>query len=172
MQYGRLELTSETALVESELFQGLTPDQVDRLASLATTVTAEPKDHLFKSGEAASHFYVVLQGEIEFHMDVPAWWGIDTPHRKVSTAKPGQILGWSALVEPYTYSLTAICTEKATLARFDGAQTIALIEAEPHMGRVLLARALHVVSRRFHTLAEAIMAQRAVQVSQSASRAT
>ena len=40
------------------------------------------------------------------------------------------------------------------------------------MGRVLLARALHVVSRRFHTLAEAIMAQRAVQVSQSASRVT
>ena len=64
-------MTSETALIESELFQGLTPDQVDRLASLATTVTAEPKDNPFKSGEAASHFYVVLQGEIEFHMDVP-----------------------------------------------------------------------------------------------------
>ena len=51
MQYGRLELTSETALIESELFQGLTPDQVDRLASLATTVTAEPKDTCSRVGK-------------------------------------------------------------------------------------------------------------------------
>ncbi len=89
----------------------------------------------------------------------------------MSTAKAGQIFGWSALVEPFVYSLTAVCVTDATLARFEGSQLADLCVRDPHVGYRLLGQVLKVVSGRFHTLAEAVMAQRAVQVSQAASRA-
>ena len=161
----------ETALAKSELLKGLAPDQAERLAQLAESVTAKAGANLFKAGDYAQHIYVVLDGEVELHMQVPDWWGIDTPHRKVSTAKAGQVIGWSALVEPYVYQLTGVCVTNATLARFEGAEVTEFAIRDPLAGHRLLSQVLKVVSGRFHTLAEAVMAQRAVQVSQAASRA-
>ncbi len=161
----------ETALAKSELLKGLAPDQAERIAELAANTTAKAGSELFKAGDYAQHLYVVLDGEVELHMQVPEWWGIDTPHRKVSTAKAGQMIGWSALVEPYVYQLSAVCVTNATLARFEGSEVSEFAMRDPLAGRRLLSQALKVVSGRFHTLAEAVMAQRAVQVSQAASRA-
>ena len=161
----------ERALAQSELLKGFSPIDVERFQELATIVTAEAGSELFKSGDYAQHLYVALEGEVELHMSVPEWWGIDTPHRKVSTAKTGQVFGWSALVEPYVYSLTAVCVSDVSLARFEGSQLTDLSVRNPHIGYRLLSQVLKVVSGRFHTLAEAVMAQRAVQVSQAASRA-
>lgn len=161
----------ESVLAHSELLRGFGPIQIERFEDLATIITVEAGIELFKSGDYAQHLYVTLDGEVELSMDVPEWWGIDTPHRKVSTAKAGQIFGWSALVEPFVYSLTAVCVTDATLARFEGSQLADLSVRDPHIGYRLLSQVLKVVSGRFHTLAEAVMAQRAVQVSQAASRA-
>lgn len=161
----------ERALAQSELLKGFSPIEIERFEDLATIITAEAGDELFKSGDYAQYLYVALDGDVELRMDVPDWWGIDTPHRKVSTAKVGQILGWSALVEPFVYSLTAVCITEARLARFEGSQLADLSVRDPHIGHRLLSQVLKVVSGRFHTLAEAVMAQRAVQVSQAASRA-
>ncbi len=160
----------ETALAQSELLKSLAPDQAERLAKLATSTTAKAGSELFKSGDYAQHLYVVLDGEVELHMQVPEWWGIDTPHRKVSTARAGQVIGWSALVEPYVYQLTAVCVTNSTLARFEGSEVSEFAIHDPLAGHRLLSQVLKVVSGRFHTLAEAVMAQRAVQVSQAASR--
>ena len=160
----------ETALAQSELLKSLAPDQAERLAELATSTTAKAGSELFKTGDYAQHLYVVLDGEVELHMQVPEWWGIDTPHRKVSTAKAGQVIGWSALVEPYVYQLTAVCVTNSTLARFEGSEVSEFAIHDPLAGHRLLSQVLKVVSGRFHTLAEAVMAQRAVQVSQAASR--
>lgn len=160
----------ETALAKSELLRGLAPEQTKHLAEMAASATAKAGSVLFESGDYAQHLYVVLDGEVELHMQVPEWWGIDTPHRKVSTAKAGQVIGWSALVEPYVYLLSAVCVTNATLARFEGSEITEFAMQDPLAGHRLLSQVLKVVSGRFHTLAEAVMAQRAVQVSQSASR--
>lgn len=165
-------VSSGSALCESELFEGLTSEQATRLESLASIIRIPAGAELFRSGSPASHLYVVLDGTVELHMAIPDWWGIDTHRRKVSTARAGQVLGWSAMVQPSTYSLTAVCSGKTTLARFNAADIAEATENDPHMGRTLLARILRVVSRRFDMLAEAVLAQRAVQASQDASQAS
>ena len=162
--------SSRNALRESELFEGLTPEQADRLESLAAVVRAPAGAELFRSGDPASHLYVVLDGAVELHMTVPEWWGIDTHRRKVSTAGAGHVVGWSAMAQPAAYSLSAVCREKAILARFNAEDIAEATASDPHMGQTLLSRILRIVSGRFDLLAEAMLAQRAVQASQSASQ--
>lgn len=159
------------ALLQSELFDGLTEQQAESLRALAEVVRAPAGTELFRSGAPASHLYVVLDGAVDLHMNVPEWWGIDTTRRKVSTAGVGHLVGWSAMAQPSTYSLTAVCAARTTLARFDAAGIAEAAANDPHMGQTLLSRILQVVSRRFDLLAEAVLAQRAVQASQSASGA-
>ena len=159
------------AVMDSELFAGLSPEQAQRLDRLAKKVRFKKGAVLFSAGEAAEDLYVVLEGAVELRMPVPGWWGIDTPHQKMTTARPGQIVGWSALAEPCMYSLTAVASERCLAARFEASALRDLMSADPEMGNRVRARALSVVSRRLDTMAEAVLAQRAVMASQAASRA-
>ncbi len=163
--------STRNALRESELFEGLTSEQAARLEDLADVVRAQAGTELFRSGDPASHLYVVLDGAVELHMTVPEWWGIDTDRRKVSTAGAGHVVGWSAMAPPAAYSLSAVCREKTMLARFNAEDIAEATANDPHMGQTLLSRILRIVSGRFDLLAEAMLAQRAVQASQSASQA-
>ena len=126
--------SSRNALRESELFEGLTSEQTARLEGLADVVRAQAGTELFRSGDPASHLYVVLDGAVELHMTVPEWWGIDTDRRKVSTAGAGHVVGWSAMAQPAAYSLSAVCREKTTLARFNAADIAEATANDPHHG--------------------------------------
>ena len=157
--------------MNSELFADLSSRQAQRLDRIARRVRFKKGAVLFSAGEAAEHLYVVLEGAVELRMPVPGWWGIDTPHQKMTTARQGQIVGWSALAEPCVYSLTAVASERCSAARFEASALRDLMSADPEMGNLVRARALSVVSRRLDTMAEALLAQRAVMASQAASHA-
>ncbi len=157
--------------MNSELFADLSSSQAQHLDRLAKRVRFKKGAVLFSAGEAAEDLYVVLEGAVELRMPVPGWWGIDTPHQKMTTVRPGQIVGWSALAEPCTYSLTAVASERSSTARFEASALRDLMSADPEMGNLVRARALSIVSRRLDTMAEALLAQRAVMASQAASRA-
>ena len=159
------------AIMSSELFADLSPRQAQRLDRLAEPMRFKKGAVLFAAGEAAERLYVVLEGAVELRMPVPGWWGIDTPHQKMATARAGQSVGWSALAEPGVYSLTAIAIERCAAARFEASALRELMSADPELGSLVRARALSVVSRRLDALAEALLAQRAVMASQAASHA-
>ena len=159
------------AIMNSELFADLSPRQAQSLDRLAKHVRFKKGAVLFSAGEPAERLYVVLEGTVELRMPVPGWWGIATPHEKMTTARPGQIVGWSALAEPCVYSLTAVASERATAARFEAGALRELMSADPELGNIVRARALSVVSRRLDALAEAMLAQRAVMASQAAAPA-
>ena len=159
------------AIMNSELFADLSSRQAQRLDRLAKRVRFKKGAVLFSAGEAAEHLYVVLEGAVELRMPVPGWWGIDTPHQKMTTARQGQIVGWSALAEPCVYSLTAVASERCSAARFEASALRDLMSADLELGNLVRARALSVVSRRLDALAEAMLAQRAVMASQAASHA-
>ena len=159
------------AIMNSELFADLSSVQARRLDRLAENVRFKRGAVLFSTGEAADNLYVVLEGAVELRMPVPGWWGIDTQHQKMTTARAGQIVGWSALGEPCVYSLTAIAAERCSTARFGAHALRKLMSADPELGNLVRARALSVVSRRLDVLAEAMLAQRAVMASQAASQA-
>ena len=160
------------AILNSELFADLSPRQAQRLDRLAERVRFKTGAVLFSAGEPAERLYVVLEGAVELRMPVPGWWGIDTPHQKMTTVRPGQIAGWSALAEPCVYSLTAVASERCATARFEASALRELMGADPELGNRIRARALSVVSRRLDALAEAVLAQRAVMASQAASPAS
>ena len=119
--------TTAHAILNSELFAGLSSEQARRLDRLAEPVRLKEGAVLFSAGQTADNLYVVLDGAVELRMPVPRWWGIDTPHQKMTTAQPGQIVGWSALVEPYVYSLTAVASGRASAARFDGGALLCVV---------------------------------------------
>ena len=58
------------------------------------------------------------------------------------------VLGWSALIEPYAYQSSAYCLEECELIAFDSLKLSELTGHQPQLGNMLMNRLLQIVSGR------------------------
>ncbi len=66
----------------------------------------------------------------------------------VHTAKPGEVFGWSALVEPYIYTASAKCVGKVEEIYLKGQDLMGLFEQSPHTGCVVMRNLSSSISSR------------------------
>jgi CRP-like cAMP-binding protein len=101
-----------------DLLQGLSPDETARVSSLGTVRVLAPGEVLFGLGASAEHLFVVQRGRLA--LSLPMRIGDRDEDVFMEERVPGQALGWSALVPPHRFTLTATAaveTEVLCLAR-------------------------------------------------------
>ena len=109
--------------------------QLANVAMLADEIAAEKGETLFEVEQPADTLYLLLEGNIDLHYIV-----IDREDPRirkdffVSEINPGEILGLSAFIEPYQYTLTAIVTNGSRLVKFNAAGLRELQDSDPKLG--------------------------------------
>ena len=96
---------------------------------------------LFKVGDSAGHFYVLLKGQVQLSL------GQDRP--VVYNARhPGEIIGWSGLIGRDAYSATAKCAESTNLLRFDRKSFLTILTKNPANEALLFRRLAEMLGNR------------------------
>ena len=106
------------ALRKSDLFKGVSDDHVTVLESLLRLQVWEPEHFIFAQNEPASRFYILIEGRVELvhrFQDDSALIGL----LPVEVVKPYAAFGWSALVEPFRYTLTAKALNRCSAYSFN-----------------------------------------------------
>ena len=67
---------------------------------------------------------------------------------KVHTIMEGEVFGWSALIEPYTYTSTAKCVEKVEEVYIKGSDLLNLFQQNLHIGYVVMRNLNAIISSR------------------------
>ena len=106
--------------------------QLRRLLAHAQELQLGAGATLFRQGDAADRFYVLRNGAVQ--VGVPA---INGPELEVQSLGPGDVIGWSWLIEPYRWAFDARVTRDARLLAFDGPKIIAECERDPALGYAL-----------------------------------
>jgi CRP/FNR family cyclic AMP-dependent transcriptional regulator len=119
-------------LRNSDLCKGLSDEEFQKIASLAKRFTHSTGEYLFMLGDAADHLYVVLEGKVA--LCFPMSFGDVMKDVTVESARPGQTLGWSTMVKPYRFTLSARATETTQLVSFLRSDLLRLFENEPRIG--------------------------------------
>ena len=82
-------------------FRDLTNEQINMIAEISSAV-CYPKNYvIFEEGEVGDRLYLLLKGEVEVSYKIG-----EDGLVKVVTVAGEEIVGCSALVEPYTYTAT------------------------------------------------------------------
>jgi CRP-like cAMP-binding protein len=97
---------------QSELFKGLDEGFVKEFMDLGEKETYKTGHILFREGDRAGYFYVLLEGGVKITIG-------ETGHTVYSVDQPGEVFGWSSLVGRDDYSASAECREKTRLLRID-----------------------------------------------------
>ena len=155
-------MVSPELLRRYPFFGSFDDDELKAIAMLTDEVTVEGGTTLFESGQPAVYFYVLLEGEIEWHYDA-----VNPAHTErsrdflIEDFSPGEPLGIAAVLEPHVYLGRADVRSRSRLLRIEGPRLRALCELDTGMGPMLMRQIMKVAVSRLARMRGLLAAARA-----------
>ncbi len=149
----------EKALKRAEVFLGLDDNDLSKIAALPSCreEAYQAEAVIFRAGDEAKYLYVLKEGEVDLVMEVP-------PRSKQAAAKvvvdritTGGFFGWSSLVEPHFYTMSAICREPSRVVIISGVELMALFDKDYHVGYKVFQSLSHIIGARLRDMEQVLV---------------
>jgi CRP/FNR family transcriptional regulator, cyclic AMP receptor protein len=88
-----------------ELLDGLSSDETEQVLALGTRLIVPSGNELFRLGDPADRLFLTESGRIRLTLPMQVRGREEDIF--VEERSPGQTVGWSALIPPYRFTLTA-----------------------------------------------------------------
>ncbi|MCS6909457.1 MAG: cyclic nucleotide-binding domain-containing protein [Anaerolineales bacterium] len=128
---------------QTDIFYGLTPSQLERIAALCQERRFNIGDVIFQENSIGDEIYIIVQGEVDIQMDPSL---VADPNIQptqpvtITTLRRGQSFGEIALVDEGLRSATARCASNNTiLLAISRDNLIGLCEEDPQLGYRLMS---------------------------------
>ena len=132
-------------LKQSDLFWGMDKNFVKTAMEMSTKETFDEKESIFKEGDPANAFYVLVKGRVQISLGENS--------REVYVAyQAGEIIGWSSLIGREILSATATCLEPTIVSRFDRDRFLENLEKHPSEEAMLFKRVAMTLGNRLVTI--------------------
>jgi len=124
-------------------FAGISDESIKQLAMIAEEQAVSADTVMFREGDPADHVAVILKGEVNIQYTLG-----NGELRTVDTLVDGDLLMWSALVEPYKATAQATTTKETHLAKIKAAKLRTLCEEDPMLGYRLMTQVAKMLANR------------------------
>ena len=139
-------------LKSCEFFSGLMIEHLEKVAVLCRGGSYQQGTMIFKEGDEATELYVLTGGRVALEMEVRPMPDRPAIPTAVEVVTKGESFGWSALVEPYIYTLSARCMTNCTTLAIKGDMLRKVMADDPGLGYELMKRLAGLISLRLtHT---------------------
>jgi CRP-like cAMP-binding protein len=129
-----------------ELLDGLTAEQAAAVKALGSTVALAAGESLFRLGSDADRLFVVERGRIA--LSLPMRVGQQEEEVLVEERAAGQAVGWSALVPPHRFTLTATAQVDTQVLALPRAALLAHFADRPDVGYAVTRNVAAVTGQR------------------------
>ena len=142
-----------------QMFEDLNDDQLTRIQKHCREATFSRGDKIFGAGEKPQYLWVVMEGQVALQWTTPGRSAL--PESTISRLSESMTFGWSSLVPPYTYRLSAYCTTRTCkVMQVERDALIKLFEKDAEIGYKVMLKLLSVVGSRFLNLQDEVARQR------------
>ena len=148
------------------VFSDIPGDKLSAIAQMGERIEFKPQEVIFQQEDTAKNLYGVLDGEVElslifkgevFKTDIQYE---DSVHTRVEvlerpiiidTVGPGEIFGWSSLVNPKRLTATAKCSKLTQVFSLPAADLKSTLDKDPGLGYVIMERLAEIISSRLQS---------------------
>ncbi len=106
---------------------------------------------IFEQKSVANHLYLLVKGAVDV-----IYKPYDSPPMTITSIRPGNFFGWSAVIGNVVYTSSAICQEDCEVLRISGRKLRAMCKKHPSAGRIILQLLADSVSSRWANAQEQI----------------
>lgn len=129
-----------------ELLAGVAPAHVEAISALGHASTLRTGDTLFRLGEVADSLIVIDRGRVA--LTLPMQVRDHDEDILIEERGPGQTVGWSALIPPHRYTLTASALIETDVLALPRAALLDYFSAHPAVGYAVTRNVASVVGQR------------------------
>ena len=144
----------------SALFQGLSDDELGFFTRSCKKLTVKKGTSVFSEGQAAHELYTVVSGRVALDMKLDRPDGSVTPVVTVSSLGPGESFGWSSMIEPQVFTLTAEAVEDSELIYIDGKKLMVILDRHKETGYKVMLNVAKLLAWRLSDTREAFVYER------------
>jgi CRP/FNR family cyclic AMP-dependent transcriptional regulator len=149
------------AIQQSRVFQGLNNQQLQTIASIAREEAYATGQAIFKEGEPALNFYILEEGKVILEMrPAPVREHSPSPLVIIDVIVKGETFGWSALVQPHIFTLSASTADKSKVVTIGGGKLRELMDADPVMGYQVMTGLSQVIASRLGHTRQILLSER------------
>ena len=142
-----------------EVFSDLNDDQLTEVQQHCQVAKFSRGDKIFGTGEEPQFLWVVVEGQVTLHWELPGRSALPEP--TISRLSETMIFGWSSLVPPHKYRLSAYCKTRACkVIKIERDALTNLFDKDAEIGYKVMNRLLSVVASRFLNLQEEVAKRR------------
>lgn len=140
-------------------------DQLGKLADLATEESYLAGTQMYQKGDAAGNMFLIKEGKIVLFID--NYMGPHKPPLQVTVdmITKGESMGWSAVVEPFSYTLSALCIDDSDVIAIGAAGLRKLMEEDCAIGFKIMQAAAKLISARLTHTRIILVGERGLAVS-------
>lgn len=135
--------TLATTIAEHRLFRNLAPQYLKLLADVAMFKEFAADEVIFREGDPANRFYLILDGEVAVESAAK-----DRPPVVLQTIGRDDVLGWSWLFPPYYWHFDARATKPTKAIFFYGTWLRENCERDCDFGYEMMKRMAAVMMER------------------------
>ncbi len=150
-------------LEDVDAFSDLDDDQLATVQECCEVAKFKRGETIFAAGQVPEFFWLVLDGEVNLIWDAPE--GPAMPEDTISTLTEGMPFGWSSLVPPNKYRLSAHCASRSCKTiKISRDRLLQLFEDDAQLGYRVMAKVMIVVGQRFHQLQDEVARRRGYDI--------
>ena len=144
---------STAQLTGHEVFRFLRSDQMNAVSSAAEEISLRAGDVVFRRGDRAEDFYVLLEGQVSLRL--PRAGGVTL---LIDEAREGAVFGSSVCLERDTYTLSAQCTLDSRLLKIRASILKQLMDRDKVIGYAIQSLISRVYFQRYVDTMEKLQA--------------
>jgi CRP-like cAMP-binding protein len=131
-------------LEKQHVFDLLRAEQVDALSDASVVVTLKAGEEVYRKGEKAQDFYIVLSGEVALRL--PGRGGVSILIDEVTS---GALFGTCVSLARDCYMCSALCTKDTELLKIRADALKGLLDDDPRMGYAIQSHISRVYFERY-----------------------
>ena len=142
-----------------EPFSDLDDDQLTAIQNCCEVAEFKRGEEIFAAGDIPEYFWIVYSGQVNLTWDTPE--GPELPENAITTLAEGKPFGWSSLVPPFRYLLSAHCASRSCqIVRIPSSRLLQLFEDDARLGYKVMSKVMIVAGQRFHQLQDEVARRR------------
>jgi len=142
---GGKQVNKLEVLRKCDLFRALANEPLSVVERLCTAEEFEPGAIMCKQGAKADKIYVIEDGVAGIILEVG-----QLTQRQVQAAANFDVVGWSALIEPYVFTATVKAVEKTRALAFNARELGRLLRDRTDIGYKVGPAVAYIVAKRLH----------------------
>ena len=136
-------MISPEVLRRYHYFAAISDESLKALAMIGEEQVIPAGTEIFREGDPASHLHVITKGEVYIQYLLG-----NGERRTVDTLVDGDLLCWSALIEPFKATAIGTASKKTHTVRLEAGKLRALCKQDPLLGYQLTTQVAKLLAHR------------------------